>query len=369
VPALSPQTLEDMGSRLRFDAARIMNPFDLGLGGRQHYHANVMSLAQDPGTAVLIAFGTPVPQLQRPEQHAHFAIATVDAARENPDLPVLYLSPAPLFDDEKRILREGNIPVCSSTLDAVAIAKALMPVAPVPDVPAAGDANRARASEHRGALSEHRSKALLRAHGMPLPDEVLARDLPAAMEAAERLGYPVVLKASGAGIWHKSEHKLLELAIGTQAALRAAWERLTLRVAQMPDVALEGCLVAPYITEGIEALLGFTRDPEFGPVAIIGPGGVHAELYGESAMRHLPLPLTPSRVATAIERSVLGKLVRGYRGEAAADLDAFVRLVVETARIVVELGPGLKELDLNPVRIRPAGQGAWALDALCVFDE
>jgi acetyltransferase len=104
VPSLSPQTLADIGGRLRFDAARIMNPFDLGLGGRQYYHDNVASLARDPSSALLIAFGTPVPQLQTAEQHAHFAIAAVDAARENPDLPVLYLSPAPLFDDEKRIL-------------------------------------------------------------------------------------------------------------------------------------------------------------------------------------------------------------------------------------------------------------------------
>jgi acetyltransferase len=134
-------------------------------------------------------------------------------------------------------------------------------------------------------------------------------------------------------------------------------------------VALEGYLVAPYIDDGIEALLGFTRDPEFGPVAVIGPGGVQAELYGQAAMRHLPLPLTPAKVAKAVEMSALGKLVRGYRGEAPADVDAFVRLVIEAARIVVDLGAGLKELDLNPVRIRTAGQGAWPLDALCVFDD
>jgi acetate---CoA ligase (ADP-forming) len=369
VPALSAQTLVDIGGRLRFDAARIMNPFDLGLGGRQYYHANVASLARDPAAAVLIAFGTPVPQLQSAEQHAHFAIATVDAARENPDLPVLYLSPAPLFDDEKRILREGNVPVCGSTLDAVAIAKALMPVAPAGDAEAFAIAGGAFASAHRGALSEHRSKSLLRSHSMPFPQEILARELDAVLEAAERVGYPLVLKASGDGIWHKSEHKLVELAIDSPAALRAAWERLEQRVVQIPGVALEGYLLAPYIDDGIEAFVGFIRDPEFGPVAVIGPGGVQAELYGQAAMCHLPLPLTPAKVSKAVEMSALGKLAGGYRGGARVDVEAFVRLVVEAARIVVALGPGLKELDLNPVRIRTAGQGAWPLDALCVFDD
>jgi acyl-CoA synthetase (NDP forming) len=366
---LSPQTLADIGGRLRFDAARIMNPFDLGLGGRQYYHDNVASLARDPAAALLIAFGTPVPQLQTAEQHAHFAIAAVDAARENPDLPVLYLSPAPLFDDEKRILHEGNVPVCGSTLDAVAIAKALMPVAPASDADGSKNANRASTSLHRGALSEYRSKSLLRSHGMPMPEEILARDMEAATEAAERLGYPVVLKASGQGIWHKTEHKLVELAIDSPEALRAAWERLEQRVAQMPGVALEGFLVAPCIEDGIEAMLGFTRDPEFGLIAIIGPGGVHAELYGQAAMRHVPLPLTPAKVANALETSALGKLVHGYRGSAPADVDAFVRFAVEAGRAAAALGPGLKELDLNPVRIRTAGKGAWPLDALCVFDE
>jgi hypothetical protein len=204
---------------------------------------------------------------------------------------------------------------------------------------------------------------------MPMPEEILARDMEAATEAAERLGYPVVLKASGQGIWHKTEHKLVELAIDSPEALRAAWERLEQRVAQMPGVALEGFLVAPCIEDGIEAMLGFTRDPEFGLIAIIGPGGVHAELYGQAAMRHVPLPLTPAKVANALETSALGKLVHGYRGSAPADVDAFVRFAVEAGRAAAALGPGLKELDLNPVRIRTAGKGAWPLDALCVFDE
>jgi acyl-CoA synthetase (NDP forming) len=204
---------------------------------------------------------------------------------------------------------------------------------------------------------------------MAFPQELLAREEAAVIDAAERLGYPLVLKASGDGIWHKSEHGLVELAIDTPAALRAARARLEQRLAHMPGVTPEGYLIAPYIDDGIEAFLGFTRDPEFGPVAVIGPGGVQAELYGQAAMLHLPLPLTPAKVARAVETSTLGKLARGYRGAAPADVDAFVRLVVEAARIVAELGPRLKELDLNPVRIRTAGQGAWPLDALCVFDD
>jgi hypothetical protein len=124
-----------------------------------------------------------------------------------------------------------------------------------------------------------------------------------------------------------------------------------------------------HIDDGIEAFLGFTRDPEFGPIAVMGPGGVHAELYGSEAMHHLPLPLTAAKVEKALEKSALGRLARGYRGEPRGDLDSFVHLVVTAGKIVAELGPALKELDLNPISIRPTGQGAWPLDALCVFDD
>jgi acyl-CoA synthetase (NDP forming) len=369
VPALAAGTVAEIGSRLRFDAARIMNPFDLGLSGRQHYIANVESLARDPEAAALIIFGTPSPQLETAAQHAQLAMAAVNAARDNADLPVLYLSPAPLFDDEKGILLEGKVPVCASTLDAVAVAKALMPVVPPVVHDAIPRAPLSAAPAHRGALSEHRSKLLLRSLGMSFPQEILARELEAVLEAADRVGYPVVLKATGHAIWHKSEMKLVELAIGSAVALREAWERLERRIEQLSGVVLEGYLVAPHIGDGIEAFLGFTRDPEFGPIAVMGPGGVHAELYGSGAMRHLPLPLTAAKVEKALEKSALGRLARGYRGGPRCDLDSFVQLAVTAGRIVAELGPALKELDLNPIGIRPAGQGAWPLDALCVFDD
>src|SRR5262249_36276463 len=156
-------------------------------------------------------------------------------------------------------------------------------------------------------------------------------------------------------IWHKSEHKLVELAMASAKALREAWQRLEQRVQQLPGVTLEGYLVAPYIDDGIEAFLGFTRDPESGPIAVMGPGGVRAELYGSAAMRRLPLPLTAANVEKALEKSALGRLVRGYRGDRPGDLDSFVQLVVTAGKIVAELGPALKELDLNPISIRRAG--------------
>ncbi len=368
VPPLSPTTLRDMGERLRFDAARIMNPFDLGLGGRRHYVANVQSMANDPGAAVVLVLGTPVPQMQRAEQHAQLAAGAVNAADQNPDLPVIFLSPAPLFNDERNLLEAGGIPVCRSTLDAVAVAQALLPVAPFEERrQELNTEGRTSGTSPTGALSEFRSKCLLRSHGMAFMDEVLVTTMQDAMNAAARVTYPVVLKASGTGIWHKSENGLVELRIRDESELRSAWTRLQQRLAKLPNVDVEGILLSSYIEDGLETIVGFTRDPEFGLMCVLGPGGVFAEAFGAAGMHHLLLPISHSDVERALDAGPLSRLLSGYRGAEACDRSALVRFVMDAGRIAAELGPDLHELDLNPVRVRSCGRGAFALDALCVF--
>ena len=367
VAKLAPQTVAEISSRFRFDAAHIMNPYDLGLGGRQHYIANVASLANDPSAGVLVVFGTPVPQLPDPDLHTQLAKATVDVAEAHPDLPIIYLSPAPLFNDERRILEQGKIPVCGSALDVVAVAKALMPIVPVPEHRASHAGRRLLTHDLSGPLSEHRSKMLLRSFAIPVAAEKLVHAIDEACDAAEEIGFPVVLKASGHGIWHKSENQLVELDIKNRDALYEAWLRLRQRVARLQGIKLDGFLVGKFLAGGIEAIVGVSRDPEFGPIAVVGPGGVLAELFGSAGMRHLALPLTADKVVHALKDTPLGRLSAGYRGSEPLDLDAFAALVAAAAAMAVELGDEFQELDLNPVKILPAGKGAWAVDALCVL--
>lgn len=362
VTALDAATVERIGGQLRFDAATIMNPFDLGLGGRHHYAANIEALALDPGAAVLLVYGTPMATQQKREQLAN---SVVGATKARPDLPVLYLTPAPLMEDERAILGAARVPVCASTLDAVAVAAALLPVAPPRDLPE--HSTTAQPTEGSGPLPEHRSKAFLRARGVDFPEEVLAADLAAVRAAASRLGYPVVLKASGPGIWHKSELGLVRVNLRDEAALDAAFASMQASLKAHPDLTCEGFLVGTMVTGGVEAILGISRDPEFGPVLLFGPGGVMAELFGATAMRHLPLPADAAAIRSALQGSPLGTLLAGFRGEGACDTEAFVALAEKVAGIAASLGQGLAELDLNPVKVGPAGTGAWPLDALVVL--
>ncbi|WP_201840003.1 acetate--CoA ligase family protein [Microvirga zambiensis] len=364
VPRLADETVSTISGQLRFGAAQILNPFDLGLGGRDHYIANVAALAADPSAAVLVVFGTP---MSTPAKRAQLADAVVGATRAQPDLPVIYLSPAPLFDDERLILESNGVPICSSTLDAVAVARAMMPV----ETPA----DEAKVSSHAGPIavpegtqSEYRSKRLLSEMGLNFPSEHLVSTLAEARAAAAEIGYPVVFKASGHGIWHKSELGLVEVALGNQEELSAAWERLQARLANLSGIELDGFLVGSFVAGGVEAIVGFTRDAEFGPVAILGPGGAMAELFGPAAVRHLILPVTREAVARAIDSGPLGSLVEGFRGGPPLDREAFEQFVVDAAGAVERFGDAIQELDLNPVKILPRGGGVWPLDALCVFE-
>jgi len=311
-----------------------------------------------------------VPQMQRAEQHAQLATAAVSAAQRNPDLPVVYLSPAPLFEDERKILEVGGIPVCRSTLDTVAVAKALLPLAALEDGrPESIAIERASDTSLTGPLSEHRSKSLLRSHGMVFSEEILLTTLQDALEAAARMTYPLVLKASGAGIWHKSEQRLVELNIRDEVDLCTAWKRLHERLSLLHSVEVEGILMSPFIDDGVDVIIGFTRDPEFGLLCVLGPGGVFAELFGADGMRHLTLPISRSDIERALGTGPLARLLEGYRGGDKCDRCALIEYMVEAGRVAFELGTHLVELDLNPIRVRTRGRGAVALDALCVFRE
>ena len=364
VPRLNADTTAEIGRHLLFDAATILNPFDLGLGGRHNYAANVMALARDPSTAVLLVFGTPMATVAK---RAQLANAVVEAARARPELPVLYLSPAPLFEDERKLLEQGGVPVCGSTLEALAIAAALSPLASSPVEPSDTVPACLPTIDMTGPLSEHRSKELLRCYGIAFSGERLVDTLTEALQAADQFGYPVVLKASGQGIWHKSEMGLVEVGIHTPIALKQAWARIDARLYAVPVHDRDGFLVCRQVTEGIEVLVGVTRDAEFGPIALFGPGGVLAELFGAAAMRHLALPTSRAEIERQLDDSPLRPLLAGFRGAPPHDRDAFVSLLLQVCDTAYRLGDAVEEIDLNPVKIAPGTGGAWPLDALVVL--
>jgi acetate---CoA ligase (ADP-forming) len=212
------------------------------------------------------------------------------------------------------------------------------------------------------ALDEAESKALLRPYGIDTPEEELVTSLSEALSAAERIGYPVVLKAVAAHLTHKSEAGAVVLNLAAAQELTAAYERMQRSLAAH---ALTGMLVCAQVRGGLELVLGLHRDPEAGLVAMVGSGGVNVELLRDVAFA-IP-PVTPEKARHMIGRTRAGKLIAGYRGSPPLDLEAVVAALVSLGRLAIDLKDAIESVDINPYVALRRGQGALALDALVVL--
>jgi acetyl-CoA synthetase len=204
------------------------------------------------------------------------------------------------------------------------------------------------------SLDEAEGKAALSHHGVATPR---SRVVPAAQApgCAESLGFPVVIKAVGAHLEHKTE--VGGVALNIRSALQAgeAVQRLSTLSATL--------LVEEMIGDGVaEVLVGLIRDPQFGQALVIGAGGVLTELLTDSVTL-LP-PFTPAAVRCALRALRIGKLLDGFRGKPRGDVDALVEVVLGITRYAAANVSTLQEIDVNPVIVRPAGLGAVAVDVL-----
>ncbi|WP_328621169.1 acetate--CoA ligase family protein [Streptomyces sp. NBC_00354] len=212
-------------------------------------------------------------------------------------------------------------------------------------------------------LSEHAAKQLLRAYGIRVPREQLVTSAAAAVRAAGLVGYPVVMKASGPQLAHKTELGLVKMGLTSASQIRDAYRELT-DIARYEDVPLDGILVCQMVERGVEMVVGVTQDDLFGPTVTVGLGGVLVEVLHDAAVRVPPFGEDQARAMLTELRG--HALLEGVRGAPPADVDALVEVVLRVQRMALELGGVLSELDINPLMVLPRGQGAVALDALAI---
>ncbi|WP_327283928.1 MULTISPECIES: acetate--CoA ligase family protein [unclassified Streptomyces] len=212
-------------------------------------------------------------------------------------------------------------------------------------------------------LSEHAAKQLLRAYGIRVPREQLVTSAAAAVRAAGLVGYPVVMKASGPQLAHKTELGLVKIGLTSASQIRDAYRELT-DIARYENVPLDGILVCQMVERGVEMVVGVTQDDLFGPTVTVGLGGVLVEVLHDAAVRVPPFGEDQARAMLTELRG--HALLEGVRGAPPADVDALVEVVLRVQRMALELGGVLSELDINPLMVLPRGQGAVALDALAI---
>lgn len=216
----------------------------------------------------------------------------------------------------------------------------------------------------KGTQPEWLGKKIMAAAGLPVPAGELARTAHEAVAVAKRIGFPVALKAQAAALSHKTEAGGVTLNLADEAALRAAWDTMQQNIKRAaPGVTLDGCLVEKMSPKGLELMIGAKRDPGWGPVLLLGLGGIWVEALGDVQL--LPVDADERQIVDALHRLRSAKLLSGVRGAPPVDIDAVAKAVMAVGRLM-RTAPDIVEIDVNPLMVHAKGQGATALDALIV---
>lgn len=360
---------------------RVSNPVDNGGHPTGDWRGRKIldALVDDPNVDVLIVPITGA----FPPLSDKFAADLVDvAATTDKPVCVIWGSPAADEDAYRRVLLGSQLPVFRSFANCIGAVKAYFdyhnfrrryrsPFAKPITRPLPGAATARRVLDGaRGSLSEHRSKEILAAYGVPTSRDVLCTSAAEAVRAAAEIGYPVVMKPSSPDLAHKSELGLVKVGLTSAGEVRACFSELNELVAdRSPRADLEGTLVCEMITGGVETVVGISRDELFGPTVMVGLGGVSVEVFKDVSFRVPPFDADEARRMVSELRSF--PLLGGFRGRPRSDVAALVRVLMRIQRLALDLSDEIAEVDINPLMVLPARRpggtaGAVALDALVV---
>lgn len=215
------------------------------------------------------------------------------------------------------------------------------------------------------SLSERESKELLAAYGIPVAGDQLVTSVDEAVNAADKMGYPVVLKVDSPDILHKTEAGIVRLNLGNADEVRTAYTEILERAKNYnPAARINGVSVQEMVDKGVEMMLGVKNDPTFGPTVMVGVGGIFVEVFKDYALR-----LAPVDTQTALEmiNSLKGKkLLYGARGAEPCDVDALADALVKLSYMAYDHANEIQEIDVNPLIVLPGHRGAKAVDGLVV---
>jgi len=213
--------------------------------------------------------------------------------------------------------------------------------------------------------NEFFAKKALAAAGISVPREEIVASADDAVRSAQATGYPVVLKIASEDIAHKTEIGGVALNLPDDAAVREAYERVMANAKQhAPQARLDGVLVAPMVRGGVELIAGVSRDPVFGPVVMVGLGGIYAEILKDVAVQ--VAPVSEDEALRMIRSLKMFPLLDGARGQAKADVRAAARTVARLSDFACRHAQDVAEIDMNPILVKPEGEGVLVLDALMV---
>jgi len=361
----------------------IGNPLDSGfaaLNSEETYINCVKAMLDDPGIHTLM-LQEELPRAPGAERKVEYirAVNTLAAKAKKPIIYVTMISHS--MNEYSRDIRNGfrNVAFLQEADKALRAVRAVTTYAecsaakkrngqktkvlPVPFAVSRAIA-KAQKKTDRMPLSEIESKKLIRAYGLKTPKERLATSGAEAMQIARDIGLPVVLKAAGAELLHKSDLGGVVLNNTTLASVRDGFAAIQRNVtAKAKGAVLDGVLVAEQVKGDIELAIGASRDPEMGPFLMFGSGGVALELYRDVAFSAPTLDEVSANAL--IDRTAASQLINGYRGALALDRSAVIKALIAVSRLAIDLGDNLDSIDVNPFVLRR--RGGVALDALAIL--
>jgi acetate---CoA ligase (ADP-forming) len=298
-----------------------------------------------------------------------FKEAELKPVIDSKNKPMVFYSYTLPSDFARRELAKSGVVVLSGLTHAAVALRRMVEYSKfrlAPPVAMAGS-SRPNLSAHlkSATLSEADSKALLRAAGIALPDEVLVAEKSALDAAIARAGFPLVMKIQSPDIPHKSEVGGVRVNITSKGEVFLAYEALLQGARKhRPDAAIQGVLVGPMAKKGVEIIIGTVLDATFGPMVMVGLGGITTELFRDVVYR--PAPVSAAEAADMLTGLKAAPLLGGFRGAAKADIAALAQLIAQISVLAAKFSGEIAEIELNPVLVHPTGQGVTIVDALVV---
>lgn len=367
IPPLSPQTAEALQPQLP-EFAPPANPLDLtsqpawqpellGIGTKallddEAIGSVVIGVPIGPTAHSLTYLDGLLPRLEGNRKPVMFGAMTDGQPPLGEFMERIAAANLPFIPSPERALR------ATAALTAYGRRRALARGAE-PPVPFAG-----LAPLEPGSQPEWAGKALLAAIGVAVPQGGLASSLEEAAAIADRIGYPVVVKAQAAALLHKTEAGGVITGVADRDGLARAWDQVHANVARArPELALDGILVEQQARQGVELMIGARRDPDWGPLLLAGLGGVWAEALAD--VRTMAPTLAPDDIARELLALKGAAILRGFRGGPALDVAAAAQAAAGLGRLMLTRREIL-EIEVNPLVVHPEGEGVTALDALVI---
>ncbi len=379
-PPLSPGAQNRLKEKLP-DYASIANPLDAwGSGDLVNSYPACMNILAGEEAIDIVAVSQDSPpgmSDKQVRQYTDVAKAAAGCAAAVPDKPVVVFSHVSggLDPTLKKILDDGGVAFLQGTRESLAAIDHLTAYAQFLRNRKwiARDANRssgrlyaliADLKNRTGVLGHEESKALLAAYGVNIAKDAITKTAGEATAAAEAIGYPVVMKGVSPQAPHKTEAGLVRLNVNDETEVRETFRHFQENLRAFDETAtLEGVLIQRMISpDAVEIIVGISTDPVFGPVVVIGLGGVFVELLKDTK---LMLPPVDREEARAMITALKGRRVlEGFRGKPRADVDALIDVIVSIGRIALDFKGAISSVDINPLMVLPEGQGVVAADVL-----